>query len=44
LFLLQPDLMISLGMILSEFPDEPYLVESYGNGAVRRWRHRDLSL
>ena len=34
-FLPHPDLMPSLWVILSEFPDELYLAENYDDGAVK---------
>jgi len=36
--------MPSLGMILSEFPDEPYLAENQDDEAIRWGRPRDLNL
>ena len=42
LFLPQPGLMPSLGMILSEFPNEPYLAENWDDGAIQRWRLRNI--
>jgi len=36
--------MPSLGVILSEFPDDSYLAENWDDGAIRRWRPHDFSL
>ena len=36
IFPYRPDLMPSLGVILSEFPDEPYVAENYNDEAIRR--------
>jgi len=35
--------MPALGVILSEFPHEPYLAENEDDGAVWWWRPHDLS-